>query len=97
MGISKKIGSATKVTLKILAGGYHADALDIVTGTREKERVEAAAAAKRREERKLQHTLEEEELRKDRQLRDLQIEQLLDEKAEKEKIAAKKKITRKSP
>ena len=56
-----------------------------------------AAAAKRREERKLQHTLEEEELRKDRQLRDLQIEQLLDEKAEKEKIAAKKKITRKSP
>jgi hypothetical protein len=97
MGIGKKIGSTAKWTAKIATGTIIVDIMDTVTGAREKERAEEAAAAKRREERKLQQALKEEELRKDRQLRDLKIEQLLDEKAEREKIAAKKKITRKSP
>ena len=97
MGIGNKIGSTVKWTAKIATGAIIVDVMDTVTGAREKERAEEAAAAKRREERKLQQALKEEELRKDRQLRDLKIEQLLDEKAEREKIAAKKKITRKSP
>ena len=95
MGIGKFIGAIFMGTV---------DVIDSVSAPfiEARDRVDAKEAqAKKREERKLQHTLEEEELRKDRQLRDLQIEQLLDEKAKKEaepkKIPAKKKINRKSP